>query len=76
MFQLKDTEWLNGLKKNNIYKETKNRTHLYAAHRRLRSKDECTEREQMGKAVLCKWQRKEKAGAIFISDKTDFNIRL
>ena len=42
------------IKKNNIYKETKNRTHLYAAHRRRRSKDECTEREQMGKAVPCK----------------------
>lgn len=45
------TEWI---KKNNIYKETKNRTHLYAARSRLRFKDEWTEREEMGKAVPCK----------------------
>ena len=66
MLQPKDTGSLNGYK---------NKTHVYAVHKRPTSDlGTQTESEGMEKDIPCKW--KSKAGvAILVSDKIDFKIK-
>ena len=68
MLQSKDIGWLTGLT---------NKTHLYAAYKRLPSELKTqTESEGMEKDISCIWKWQESGGSSsLISDKIDFKTK-
>ena len=71
MLQLKDKDWLNGYKNKPLY--------MWSTRDLPQTKGNIqTESEAMKiwkKDISCKWRPKKAGVAIFISDKTDFEIK-